>query len=201
MPEVFGGGRFRNPKQRAFGETTAPRTGGRQAGLGVEILAGVVYGGRTMKLFCMLALGLLAMTATAADGPYNEAADAQADIKGALSQATTAKTPVLVVFGANWCGDCKMLDGAMKHGASAPLFARDFKIVKVNVGRFDKNVELAESYGVPLKRGIPAIAILSSEGKVLYASKEGELANARKMGDQGVYDFLKRVTADALAQK
>jgi protein disulfide-isomerase len=154
-----------------------------------------------MKLFCMLALGLLAMTATAADGPYNEAADAQADIKGALSQATTAKTPVLVVFGANWCGDCKMLDGAMKHGASAPLFARDFKIVKVNVGRFDKNVELAESYGVPLKRGIPAIAILSSEGKVLYASKEGELANARKMGDQGVYDFLKRVTADALAQK
>ncbi len=141
------------------------------------------------------------MTAIAGETPYNETADARTDIKDALAKATTAQTPVIVVFGANWCGDCKMLDAAMKTGASAPLLAHDFKIVKVNVGHFDKNKDVAESYGVPLSKGIPAVAILSPKNEVLYATKEGELSNARKMGDNGVYEFFKRVTASSLAKK
>lgn len=138
---------------------------------------------------------LLACAASAADGPYNETADAKADIRSALAQAAIARTPVIVVFGANWCGDCKMLDHAIKHGASGPLLARDFKIVKVNVGHFDKNLDVAESYGVPLKKGIPAVAILSTNNSVLYVTREGELSNARQMGDDGIYEFFKRVTA------
>ncbi len=141
------------------------------------------------------------MTAAAADGPYNETADAKLDIQHALTAAAEAKTPVIVVFGANWCGDCKALDAAMKNGASAPLFARDFKVVKVNVGRFDKNLDIAKSYGVPVEKGIPAVVIISAKNEVLYATKDGELANARTMGDKGIYEFFKRVTAPATVQK
>ena len=144
---------------------------------------------------------LFALAATAADGPYNEAADAKLEIKQALTQAAPSNTPVIVVFGANWCGDCKMLDSAMKHGASAPLLSREFKLVKVNVGRFDKNLEVVKSYGVPLGKGIPAVVILSPKNEVLYVTKDGELANARKLGDDGIYDFFKRVTAAATAKK
>ena len=50
---------------------------------------------------------------------------------------------------------------------------------------------------MPLKKGIPAVAVLSPQGKLLYATEGGELANARKMGDQGVYDFFTRITASA----
>ena len=137
--------------------------------------------------------------ATAADQPYNETADAKRDIKQALASATN--TPVIIVFGANWCGDCKALDAAMKRGASAALLARDFKIVKVDVGHFDKNEDVAKSYGVPLAMGIPAVAIVSPKNKVLYLTREGELANARKMGDDGIYQFFKRVTASSKAKE
>ena len=126
-----------------------------------------------MKMLKVLFLALLAFSAAAADHPYNEAADAKLEIDQALAQSATAKTPVIVVFGANWCGDCKMLDSAMTHGASAPLLSRDFKIVKINVGRFDKNVDVAKSYGVPLEKGIPAVAILSPKKEVLYVTREG----------------------------
>lgn len=136
-----------------------------------------------------------AIAAPAAAGLYDEAADAKADIVATLAEAQRAKVPVIVVFGANWCGDCKMLDMAFKTGASAPLIAEKFKVVKVNVGRFDRNVDVAESYGVPLKSGIPAVAILSTQGKVTYATRAGELADARKMGDDGVYEFFKKVAA------
>jgi thioredoxin 1 len=154
-----------------------------------------------MKMLHTLFFVFLAVAATAADTPYNETADAKLDIKQALAQAATNRTAIIVVFGANWCGDCQMLDIAMKSGASASLLSRDFQIVKVNVGHFDKNVDVAKSYGVPLEKGIPAVAIISAKNEVLYVTKEGELADARKMGDNGIYEFFKRVTAPALAKK
>ena len=89
----------------------------------------------------------------------------------------------------------------MENGASAPLLSRDFKIVKVNVGHFDKNLDVAKAYGVPLQMGIPAVAIVSTNNQVVYVTREGELANARKMGDDGIYEFFKRVTTGALAKK
>lgn len=143
---------------------------------------------------------LLATSLTALAGPpaiYDEAADAKAAIRTTLAEAEKARLPVLVVFGANWCGDCRMLDATFKNGPSAPLIAKSFKVVKVDVGRFDRNVDIAEGYRVPLKKGIPAVAVLSPQGKLLYATEGGELADARKMGDQGVYDFFNRVTASA----
>jgi thioredoxin 1 len=124
---------------------------------------------------------------------YDEAANARSDIASALTDARAANVPVLVVFGANWCGDCKVLDLAFKSGASAPLIAKHYKVVKVDVGRFNHNVDIAEAYGVPLKSGIPAVAILSPKGKVIYATREGELADAGHMGDSGIYAFFSKV--------
>ena len=148
------------------------------------------------KTLALIALIVSVMApAVAADAPYNEQADAKADIRATLAAAQQARLPVLVVFGANWCGDCRMLDTAFKTGASAPLMAKNFKIVKVDVGRFDRNVDIATAYGVPLKSGIPAVAVLAADGRLLYATAGGELADARKMGDAGVLDFFTKVAA------
>ncbi len=149
-----------------------------------------------MRAFVATALIALSSLSLAASLPYDEAADAKAEIQATLVDAKKANVPVLVVFGANWCGDCKLLDAAFKGETNAPLIEKNFKVVKVNVGRFDHNVEIAEAYGVPLKKGIPAVAVLASDGKVTYATREGELANARKLGEHGIYDFFVKV-ADA----
>jgi protein disulfide-isomerase len=136
-----------------------------------------------------------AFNVNASTGPYDETADAKAQIQAALKDAQAARLPVLVVFGANWCGVCKMLDMAFKSGASATLIAKNYRVVKVDVGRFDRNVDIAAAYGVPLKHGIPAVAVLSPKGEVLYATKAGELADARKMGDASIAKFFDKVSA------
>jgi len=148
-----------------------------------------------MRTLFATALLSAAALATAATPVYDEAADAKTEIKSALAQAQRAKVPVLVVFGANWCADCKVLDMAFKNGASAPLVQKNFKVVKVNVGKFDKNVDLADSYGLPLKNGIPAVVMLSPVGKVIYVTRAGELADARNMGDTAIYEFFAKVAA------
>ena len=135
-----------------------------------------------------------AATLYAAPLPYDEAADAKADVKHTLAEAKKANMPVLVIFGANWCEDCRALDKALHEGRNAELVNREFKTVKVDVGRFDKNLDVAKAYGDPIKKGIPGAAVLSPEGRVLYITKLGELADARHMSETGIYDFFHAVT-------
>ena len=124
--------------------------------------------------------------------PYDETADAPAAVARALTQAQASNKKVLVIFGANWCKDCLELDRSMQ-GQSAALIASKFIVVKVDVGQFDKNLTLANSYGNPIKKGIPAAVVLKADNSVLFASKGGELSNARKMSEQGVYDFFNQI--------
>jgi len=154
-----------------------------------------------LKILPALLSVFLAVAAASAENPYNETADAKLDIKQALTQAAPAKSPIIIVFGANWCPDCRVLDLAMKRGATASLLARDFKIVHVDVGQKDKNLDIAKTYGVSVDKGIPAVVIVSSSNDLLYATKDGELSKAREMNDQGIYEFFKRVTAEAMAKK
>ena len=148
----------------------------------------------TMRIILAILVLISCLAAFAATGPYEEAADSRAEIKAALASAREAKVPVLVVFGANWCADCKILDVSFKSGTSAEVIGRYFKVVKVNVGRFDRNVDIAETYGVPLKEGIPAVAVLNSQGQVAFATRAGELADARNMGDKGIHDFFLKIS-------
>lgn len=143
----------------------------------------------TVKSLWIVAALTLLTTARAADWPYNEHANAAQDIRQAIAQARTDHRKVLLVFGANWCGDCRELDKAM-HGTSQALIQARFDVVKIDVGNFNKNLGIAQRYGNPIKLGIPAVVVLSRDGKVIYSTKGGELADARKMGEQGIYDFL-----------
>ena len=142
------------------------------------------------RLVMLVALVLFAQAAVATtQWPYDEKADAGADLKSALAQAQADHKNVLLVFGANWCGDCRELDKAM-HGTSRPLIDGKFEVVKIDVGNFDKNLDIAQRYGDPIRKGIPAVVELSADDQVIYSTRGGELADARKMGDQGIYDFL-----------
>ena len=153
------------------------------------------------RVLAAIALLLATTLAIGADRPYDEKADARQDIAAGLAAATDASVPLIVVFGANWCPDCLVLDISFKSGRSAELIGRSFRVVKVDVGRFDRNVELARSYGIDLKKGISAVAILSGGGKVIYATRAGELADARGMGENGIYQFFTRVSASSDAAR
>jgi protein disulfide-isomerase len=150
----------------------------------------------------LLLLGLLVATsAYAVDMPYNPSADANADVQQALTKAKAEHTPVLLIFGANWCEDCRALDHALKTGKNADLLDQQFIVVKVDVGNFDHNLDLEKHYGDPIGKGIPAAVIVSPNDQVLYSTRAGELSNARRMNDDGIYGFLKQALAKAQAAK
>ena len=125
--------------------------------------------------------------------PYDESADANLALQSAFASARTTQKPLLVIFGANWCPDCRALDQAMQNEPLASLVSDHFIPVKIDVGNFNRNMDISDRYGNITKRGIPAIAVLSPEGEVRFATRAGELAKAKRMGPGGIYDFLSGV--------
>lgn len=141
-------------------------------------------------------LGFVATVAGAVDAPvYDEAADARAQVAQALAKAKTENRQVMIVFGANWCGDCKMLDGEFRKPAMKALLDANYVVVKVDVGRFNKNLDVVKPYGEVIKKGIPSIVIATPANQLVYATNGGELADARKMGEAGVAEFFQKLAA------
>jgi thioredoxin-related protein len=123
---------------------------------------------------------------------YPENADAKAEIAEALEAAKKGHKRVILVFGGNWCYDCHALDAAFRSADIAPIVNRNFVVVHVNIGEYDKNLDLAEKYDVPLKRGVPASAVLESNGTLLYSQKQGEFESAKRISKEDVVAFLKK---------
>jgi hypothetical protein len=72
----------------------------------------------------------------------------------------------------------------------ASLIEKSFVVVKIDVGSMDKNVDVAKKYGVPIKNGIPALAILDSRGQLLYAQDQGQFADARHLTFESIRVFF-----------
>jgi thiol:disulfide interchange protein len=120
---------------------------------------------------------------------YSENSNAATDIAAAVATARREHKRILLDFGGNWCGDCQVLDIYYHQSPNAELLAKYFLLVHVNIGHMDENVDIAKKYNVPITKGVPALAVLDSRGRLLYAEhdKEFEHANPKE-----ITDFLNR---------
>jgi hypothetical protein len=123
---------------------------------------------------------------------YGSSIDAHTEIKQAINEASKAHRRVLVVFGANWCYDCHVLDLAFQRPDISAVLKRNYEVVHVDVGQGDKNQDLMNEYDVPMKRGIPAAAVLDGNGKLLVSQKNAEFEKARSLGPEDLLQFLNK---------
>jgi thiol-disulfide isomerase/thioredoxin len=92
------------------------------------------------------------------------AAEAAKDIDAALRAARKDGRHVLLDFGADWCPDCRVLGAIFEQKDVAAVLVRNFHVVRIDVGRRDKNGELAAKYGATSDDWIPALVVLAPDG-------------------------------------
>ena len=128
-------------------------------------------------------MGMIAMQQLAADpsGPYDESADAKVEITAAFARAQAENKLVLITFGANWCPDCRAFDKAIHEPELATTIDKRYVLVKVDVGNWDKNIDVVQRFKNPIAGGIPSIVVLDAQEHNLYATKAGQLASSRNM--------------------
>jgi thioredoxin 1 len=147
---------------------------------------------KPVKLF-ILAVALIVSTGlgrSAGRDIYPDPSQAKVDLAAALKIAAASHKRVLVDFGGNWCGDCHVLDIYFHNPENRPILDANFVLVHINIGRMDENTDIAEHYGVPLSKGVPALAVLSSDGKLLFSQRSGQFEKMRSLESSAVTQFL-----------
>jgi|SRR5579863_1785346 len=128
---------------------------------------------------------------------YPAGADAGADLKKAEEKAAAQHKRVLLVFGANWCFDCHVLDLAFQRADLAPVLDSGYEVVHVDLGPDEKkNADLVKQFGIPLDKGIPALAVAESDGKLVVSQKNGEFEDARSLTPEALLEFLNKWRPD-----
>ena len=158
---------------------------------------------RTLRLRSPLRLSLLAALMLAAvvglftpalfaagKEIYPVPEQAPTDLAAALKTAAAEHKHLILDFGGNWCGDCQVLDIYFHDPANKPLLEANYLLVHINIGHMDRNQEIAERYQIPLKKGVPALAVLDEHGKLLYSQRNGEFEAMRRMEIGSVTSFL-----------
>lgn len=157
-------------------------------------------------------LSLFAIAPPAQDPPkakiepiFDEAAIGSARIDAALARARKENRRVLVEWGANWCVWCRTLHALCRNDEGIRKELQyEYDVVLVDVGRFDKNVDLMNKYGVdPSQAVIPYLTVLDAAGSVLANQATGPLEledrKAKAHDPKKVLDFLERHRATYLA--
>jgi thiol-disulfide isomerase/thioredoxin len=145
-----------------------------------------------LPVIALLALAVCSAGFASVPDIYPAPEQAKADLAAALHTAAVTRRRVIVDFGGNWCTDCHVLDTYFHDSVNQPILDAHFVVVHVNIGLLDQNLDIAKEYEVPLKKGVPALAVLDRDGKLLYSQKSGEFEAMRRMQSGAVTQFLQQ---------
>jgi thioredoxin 1 len=139
--------------------------------------------------FALLPLAAANVHAQRAD-IFPEPAMARPQLQQALARAKAEHKNVLLDFGGNWCSDCHLLDIYFRDPVNKPLLEANYEKVDVNIGHLDENLDIVHKYGVPIDKGVPALVVLDSNGRVLHEQTHGRFESARVVESADLTKFL-----------
>ncbi|MBB5747633.1 thioredoxin family protein [Brevundimonas variabilis] len=125
---------------------------------------------------------------------YHMSDNASADVDAALARARQSGKRVLLVMGANWCHDSRVLAGWLATDRFAELVERKYEMVFVDIGmprNGDRpNLEIARRFGVPELPGSPNVLVLTSEGVLVNPTTATTWRNAETRTGEAIYAEL-----------
>jgi hypothetical protein len=123
-----------------------------------------------------LMVALAGQVAAARPAPplYDPAADAKKLIEAAIKSANVDDIRVLINWGANDDPASVRFGQVLKtpEVTRTRYAADEYRIVNVDVGHLDKNLDLARTYGATLSSGaLPALTVLDQKGKIVAQAR------------------------------
>jgi len=132
---------------------------------------------------------------TVPDAPYDEKANADAQVDAAIARAKKNGKRVLIDLGGNWCADCRIMAGLMELPEMERFLNAHYEMVSVDVGRFNRNLQIPARYGITQRlEGVPAFLVVTTHGKLVNAGRVSAIQDARHMTPQALADWLAQWT-------
>ena len=105
------------------------------------------------------------------------------------------KQPI-IIFGANWCPDCRIFSGTMDIPKIKSYIDDNFAILYIDVKRYEINMQLMEEFGIPSAEGIPRVLVFDKRMNLINNSNTTEWRTARERSSQEIFDFFQNMTTN-----
>ena len=102
----------------------------------------------------------------------------------------TSTNQPIVIFGANWCPDCRILSAVLELPTVEKYMNENFETLYIDLGRYDINMSLMKYFEIMPQQGIPRVVILSKEKEVLNIKDTGEWTTARSRTKQEIFNYF-----------
>lgn len=122
--------------------------------------------------------------------PFPATERAEHDIATAFTRATGNGHHVLLIFGGNWCHDSRALAGWFATPRFHAMLASRYEIVWINVGRKDRNLDIARRYGLDGISGTPTVLLLDAAARPINLDDAPSWRNAATRSEQAIYDYF-----------
>jgi thioredoxin-related protein len=122
--------------------------------------------------------------------PYNGSEYSTNDLNEFISNAITKDKQPIIIFGANWCPDCRIFSATMDIPKIKSYIDKNFEVLYVDVKRYEINMSLMEEFGIEPAEGIPRLLIFDKNIKLINSSNTTEWRTARDRTSQEIFNFF-----------
>lgn len=123
--------------------------------------------------------------------PFDESADAMADVDAALARASNQNRLALVILGGNWCHDSRALAMKFEDPRLAQIIADRYEVVWVDVGFRDRNLDVAKRFGFTEIRSTPTVLVLSGGGELQNGKSAEDWNDAASKPIEEIIDYFR----------
>lgn len=112
------------------------------------------------------------------------------EIEEFIKDSTIEAKQSIVIFGANWCPDCRILAGLIQSAQQLKSIKENFKFLLIDVKNYEINMNILEQLDPNANSGIPRVFVFSASGKLVNKNENDLFRTIRTMHENALVDYL-----------
>ena len=112
------------------------------------------------------------------------------EIQEFIQRTIKSNKQPIVIFGANWCPDARLLAGVIQLPTVKNFLEKNANILNIDVGNYEMNTELFSFFDKNIEEGIPRVFIMDRKGKTLNLHVNDTMRKARDLTTQDIFNYL-----------
>jgi thiol-disulfide isomerase/thioredoxin len=129
--------------------------------------------------------------------PYSGMLISDDDLKKFINLSVEQNKQSIIIFGANWCPDARLLEAVMQLKLIKKYLDRHSNILHIDVGDYEINTELFNVFDKNIRDGIPRIFIMDRKGRNINLQDNDTMRKARELSTQDIFDYFQKFINEA----
>ena len=129
--------------------------------------------------------------------PYSGILISDDDLKKFINLSVEQNKQSIIIFGANWCPDARLLEAVMQLKLIKKYLDKHSNILHIDVGDYEINTELFNVFDKNIRDGIPRIFIMDRKGRNINLQDNDTMRKARELSTQDIFDYFQEFINEA----